>query len=173
MPGAPVTQGGPFTVGVTATATAIFARPNDATQYTAGDVVSSSTTAAYPMVFPIARAPGIGGVIQSAVFIDSVAAATKPDLELYLFDRPVPMQQDNVAWNPTDTDVQNLVGVIAFPTGSFRTMGANGTITATFLGMAFSCLPNDQNLYGILVVRNAYTPTALEVLEIRLQALLD
>lgn len=174
--GAPVKQEGQWSVGATATFTTAFARPNDTTQYAAGDVVAdSSTTGAANILrfLNIARAPGGGGIIQSAIFINSVAAATKPDLELYLFDQVIPMQSDNVAWNPTDQDMLSCVGVVPFPVGNFKTAGANGIIFAPGLGMAFSCAQGSQNLYGVLVARNTYTPTAVEVFELRLQVLQD
>ena len=175
--GLQVTQDGlTWTVGATATRSVTFARPNDSNQYTAGDVIADSSAAGVANIlrFPnLARSDGGGGIIESALLIDSVAAATKPDTELYLFDQIVIMQSDNAVWAPVDAEAQYAVGAIAFPLGSFRTMGANGLITATGLGMAYNCAPGSRTLYGILVARNAYTPAALEQFEIRLQALLD
>lgn len=169
-----VAQRGPWTVGLTATVSATFTRPNDANAYTAGDVVADSTSTATILKFKnVARTQGGGGVIQSAILVDSIAAATKPDLELYLFDAPPAMQADNAAWNPTDPEMLACVGVIAFPLGAFKTAGANGIIDSTGIAKAYNCAANTQDLYGILVARNAYTPTALEVFEVRLQVLQD
>lgn len=174
--GALVSQDGKWSVGVTATITTIFTRPNDATQYTAGDVIADSSTASIASILRfnnIARTNGGGGIIQSALLIDSIAAATKPDSELYLFDQIITMQSDNAVWAPTDAEMNYCVGVIAFPTGAFKTAGANGLIAATGLGTAFNCASDRMTLYGVLVARNAYTPTAFEQFEIRLQVLQD
>jgi hypothetical protein len=174
--GAPVTLEGKSTVGMTSTVPVTFVRPNDSTQYTAGDVVSSTSTAGVaPMLkfLNVARFAGGGGILQSAVLIDSVAAATKPDLELYLFTNVIVMQSDNAVWAPTDAEMTYFVGVVAFPTGAFKTAGANGIIDVTGLGMAFNCAADRQDLYGVLVARNAYTPTALEQFTIQLQILQD
>ena len=170
-----VNQEGPWTVGQTATITAVFEHPNgDTTQYSAGDVIGDSLTVANLQRFNnIVRQPGAGGIIQSAILVDSVAAATKPDSELYLFDQPITTQVDNAVWAPTDTDMLSCIGVIPFPVGAFKTCGANGIIAVTGIGLAFSCKSPDTNLYGILVARNAYTPASVEVFEMRLQVLQD
>ena len=177
MPGTGVivNQEGPWTVGATATITWAFEHPSgDTTQYSAGDVVGDSLTVANLQRFNgMARYNGGGGIIQSAILVDSVAAATKLDSVLYLFDAPIVTQVDNAVWAPTDTDMLSCVGKIPFPTGAFDVCGANGIIAVTGIGLAFSCRPNDQNLYGILVARNAYTPASIEVFEMRLQVLQD
>jgi len=174
--GTAVNQEGKWVVGLTQTITTTFVRPNDANAYTAGDVISSTTAASVAPIlqFPnIVRSNGGGGIIQSAVLIDSVAAATKPDTELYLFDQIITMQSDNAVWAPLDAEMLNCVGVIAFPVGAFKTAGANGIIDVTGLGKAFNCAASSTTLYGVLVARNAYTPTALEQFELRLQVLQD
>lgn len=170
-----VNQEGPWTVGATATIQVVFEHQSgDTTQYTAGDVVGDSTTVARIQRFNgMARYNGGGGIIQSAIFIDSAAAATKLDSELYLFDTAVTTQVDNAAWAPTNLDMLNCVGVIPFPFGAFKTGSSNGIIAVTGIGLGFTCRANDVNLYGILVARNAFTPASLEVFEIRLQVLQD
>jgi hypothetical protein len=174
--GAAVSQDGKWVVGATATITATFVRPNDATQYTAGDVIADQSAASIANILRfnnIVRTPGGGGILQSAVLVDSVAAATKPDTELYLFDQIITMQSDNAAWAPLDSEMLYNVGVVAFPVGAFKTAGANGIIDVTGLGKAFNCASGSTTLYGVLVARNGYTPTAVEQFEIRLQVLQD
>lgn len=174
--GTPVTQDGAWQVGLTFCTSANIIRPNDANAYAAGDVISNSTTAAASLicVFPnCAKSNGLGGILQGALLVDSVAAATKPDTELYLFTRPPVMQADNGAWGPSDAEVLYSSGVVAFPTGSFKTMGANGMVDVYPIGRPYACDPNDTNLYGVLVARNAYTPAALENFKITLCLLRD
>ena len=173
----PVQEDKPLRAGQTVTVTQSFIRPNNATAYAAGDVVTTSATADVSVLIPfagMARNPGGGGVIESALFIDSVAAATKPDLELYLFDtQNITLEADNVAWAITDANIMFCVGVIPFATGAFKTAGANGVIAVNSVGLAYNCASSSTSLYGILIARNAYTPAALEQFTFRLQALLD
>jgi hypothetical protein len=137
-------------------------------------VVADSTTTASILRFKgAARGVGMGGIIQSALLIDSVAAATKPDLEMYIFTQPPAMQADNAAWNPTDAEMLFCIGVIAFPLGSFKTAGANGIIEPSNPGQAFTCDPALTDIFGILVARNAYTPSSGEIFKILLQILQD
>lgn len=154
--------------------TASKTRPADTTAYTAGDVVAESTSAATVWTFAgAARALGLGGILQGAVFIDSVAQSTKPDLELYLFDTAVTTQNDNAAWAPTDADMEKCLGFIAFPSGLFKTGSGNGVVNVEGIAKVFQCASTSQDLFGILVVRNAYTPTSGEKLTIRLAVIQD
>ena len=147
-------------------------RPADTTDYDAGDVFCDAVTR--PFQFRrAARTPGAGGVIQSALLIDSVAQSTKPDLELYLFTSNLVMQADNAAWAPTDFDMESCIGWISFPLGYFKIAGANGIIQSTDKALAFACEPKSVDLFGVLVPRNAYTPTSAERIRIKLGILQD
>jgi hypothetical protein len=159
---------------VTTIVSASYTRPADTTAYGAGDVVANSTSAATVLTFSnIARGPGLGGVIQHALLIDSAAQSTKPDLELWLFDTAPTMQNDNAAWNPSDAELEALIGRIDFALGSFKTAGANGATQAANISVPFQCTAAVQAIYGVLVVRNAYTPVSAEKFTIRLHALQD
>jgi len=159
---------------VTKTITVSKVRPADTTVYAAGDVLAESTSAATVWTFSdTVRGSGLGGTIQSAELIDSAAAATKPELELWLFDASLTTQNDNAAWNPSDTEMKACIGMILFPAGGFMTAGANGMIMASNLVLPFQCAAASSTLYGILVVRNAYTPVSNEEFTIRLQIFQD
>lgn len=163
-----VTAGGKTTV-----AEVTFTRPSDTNAYTAGDVVSNSTSAATILEFTAASFEGGGGVIQAATLIDSVAAGTKPEFDLYLFDTTVVMENDNAAWDPSDTEVKTFIGKIDFLAADFETMGANGVTQVRNINLPFKCVANSTILYGILVARNAYTPTSAEQFTVRLHILQD
>lgn len=156
------------------TVSASYTRPADTTAYTAGDVVANSTSAATVLTFSGAvKHASHGGFIRSASIVDSVAAATKPQLDLFLFNKAPVMQNDNAAFAATDAEMLNCVGVITFDgPNKFVVGGANGLIPASFLGtqnqQGFKCAPGDTNLYGVLVARNAYTPTASEAFQVSL-----
>lgn len=151
-----------------------YTRPADTTTYTAGDVVANSTSAAVALVFSnAARSVGQGGVIQNARLIFSTAPATKLDSELYLFDTTPTMQNDNAAWAPSTSDLGKLVGVIAFPTASFKVGSSNGVIEVQNINLRFQCAVGGLNLFGILVARNAYVPASAEVFKMRLSIAQD
>jgi hypothetical protein len=107
------------------------------------------------------------------VLIGSVAATLKPDFELYLFDTTVTMQNDNVAWAPSDAEMETCVGMISFPGGYWRTAGANGIIEMDALSKSFNCGGASTTLFGILVARNAYVPASGEKFTIRLKIIQD
>jgi len=155
-------------------AQATVTRPSDTTQYTAGDVVADSTSAAVILEFgDVAKFPGWGGIINAATLVDSVAAATKPDFDLYLFHTTVVMENDNAAWDPSDTEATYLIGIISFLGSNFETMGANGAIQVQNIGLPYQTLGGGTKIYGILVARNAYTPASAEVFTVKLHCVRD
>jgi len=156
------------------TVAASYTRPADTTAYATGDVVCNSTTAPVVLTFTgMARANAGTGRIVGARLISDSAAGTKGDFELHLFDlSTVTIQNDNAAWAPTDAHMLNEVGPIAF--GSAPYVGSGNEIYrlsegAGGLPLAFKCAAADANLYGILVVRSAYTPANAGVITIELE----
>jgi len=96
------------------------------------------------------------------VLIDSTAETVKPYIDLLLFDSPVTNAADNAAAAVTDAEMERLLGVISFDgtTGSnFKAGGANGAIPVSNQNVQFVCR-NGKCIYGILVIRNTYTPSA-------------
>ena len=154
-------------------------RPADTNAYAAGDAVGLSTTAAdnLILVFDLKSASG-SGFIQEALLIDGANVSTKPDLQLWLFDRPITMDADNAVFTPTEDELMRLVTVIAFPTGAFVVgdatsgVGGNAVCDAQSLWIPFSLDDGCTSLYGVVVVRNAYVPVSAETFTFRL-AILD
>lgn len=160
------------------TRSANFVRPSDTNVYAAGDVVANSTSAPVIMTFRGATlGEGSPSIIQHAVLIDSASVATKPDLELWLFDTTVTMDNDNAVFTPTDAELLTLIGVIPFPVGDFKvgdaTVGAGGNsiCEAKNLGLPFNAAISGNDIFGILVVRNAYVPVSDEAFAVRLKFL--
>lgn len=173
--GAPVKNDGLFIVGQVVSRSALFARPNDTTTYTAGDVVADSTGVATYMVFKdVVPAIGASGCIQQAnIAISANVAALQPDLQLYLYYDPPTMQADNAAFAASVAQTQSLAACIAFPVASMVVTnagsGASGNIICNAQGLVIpiNC-SRSTNLYGHLVVRNAYLPVAITTFFIRL-----
>jgi hypothetical protein len=156
------------------TVSANFTRPANTTVYAAGDAVTDSTTSPTQMTFDgVARANAGSGVIVGAVLIDSANQTTKGQFELWLFDATVTPDNDNAVFTPTDTECGTLIGVIEFniPKVGDATSGAGGNVVYPVgnLSIPFTCGASVDDVYGLLVVRNAYTPVSGEVFTVRLQ----
>jgi hypothetical protein len=159
--------------------TTAFTRPNDTNAYTAGDVICDSTSAPTVMTFSgMALDKGGNGIIQQVRCFSSANVATKPDLQLFLFDTAPAAVNDNAAFAPSDAEMLRCVAVIAIPTTSFVVgnagAGAAGNCVCDVQGLALAfnttlasgaagATAAVADLYGVLVVRNAYAPVAQEV----------
>jgi hypothetical protein len=163
-------------IGVSNVVEASLTRPANTTAYAAGDAVSNSASAPVPLTFANAvRESGGVGVVVSATIATNSNESTKPDLELWLFDTIPTAINDNAAFVVSDADILNVVGVFAFATSSWRqaTAGTGGTSFAQGAWLASTPPPMFRlaagtALYGLLVVRNAYTPISGEVFHIKL-----
>lgn len=161
---------------------ATFTRPANTTTYAAGDVVCNSTSAPTSMHFTAAtEGEGAGrndqAVINQAILVCSANQSLKPDLELWLFDTDVTMDNDNAAFTPSDAELATLVGIVEFPVANFKvgdaTAGAGGNCVcvADNLGIPIKTLSGENTLYGVLVARNAYIPVSGESFTVRLAVL--
>jgi hypothetical protein len=146
-------------------------RPANTTQYAANDALSGGSPAALNFVEAgrsLGKAPRVYvGTIRHALVTVSSYVATAPDLMLYLFSADTTPAADNVAVDFTDAELANLVGKIAFATGNFLpglpTAGAGGNQFCSIeLELPFTTAENDPDLYGALVMQNAYVPVASE-----------
>jgi hypothetical protein len=160
------------------TISASFTRPADTTAYAVGDVVADSTGTPHVMTFPnVAKDPNGCAVINEALCIDGACAGTKPDLELWLFDVAPAAENDNAVFAPSAAEIANLVAVIPFPVASFKAgnpnVGANASCVCDQqnLGYPVNTKGGGNTLYGILVVRNVYTPVSGESFTIKLKVL--
>jgi hypothetical protein len=146
---------------------ASYTRPADTTQYTAGDVLSNSTSAPTVLTFKAAIKNG-HSTLKAAWCIDSAAEATKPDLELWLFHTSPAAVNDNAAFTITDAEALTFVGVVDFAVATFKASALNSVCQKLALdiplrGAIDPRADKTQDLYGIVVVRNTYTPVSGEV----------
>lgn len=154
--------------------TASLTRPNDTNAYTAGDQVADSTSAPTILTFAnVGRTSGGSGVIVGATLIDHSNQATSPDLELWILNTTATPNNDNAAFAPSDGVVDTCIGVIHFTTGYAGDSATSGNkfYDAGPLSVPYVC--TTTSLFGLLVVRNAYTPTALEGFNVALRVLQD
>jgi hypothetical protein len=161
------------TVGPSLNIAESLLRPNNTTQYTAGDVIADTVTGVQVVFANMARYPGGSGTITDAILTSSANETTKGEFELWLFDTiNTAHEADNAAFSPTDNDMVRLAAILDFTTVFEATAGAGGNVAymaeRTFLPISFKCVAASRNLFATLVVRNAYTPIAFEVFTFRL-----
>lgn len=122
--------------------------------YTAGDAVGGLLTFSSAV-----RASGGTCYLESATVLDK-AKQTAAGLELWLFDRTFTNTADNAAFDVSDSDLANCLGMIEFAAGD----GASTSTTATLytwpqsVGIGpYPLVLNGTDLFGQLVTRG--TPT--------------
>lgn len=157
--------------GNTAIATDSYVRAANATQYAAGDQVADATPSV--LTFAAPRVSGGTGVIIHAVCVDSVNAATKPSLRLYLFSTSPTVVADNAAWTPSDADMAALIGYVEFTSWEEGLAGAAGNCAsfASNLNIPFDAVA--ASIYGLVVERGTYTPASGETFTFKLGILQD
>lgn len=161
----------PIPVGNYAIAsTASFTRPNDATAYTAGDVVCNSTSAPTILTFADAsRASGGSGTIIGASMVLGTNPATKPIYELWLFNTSVTIDNDNAGFTPTDTEMQSCVAVIPLAAPVIGDVSSTATsLYYAWDGAKAFVTSGGTSLYGVLVAKSGVTPTAVDTYYLRL-----
>ena len=150
-------------------------RPNDVTQYTAGDVLDTAAGAGLTFA-AAARANGRTGSIVDALLIDNANQATKGVFECWIFSAALGTYDvDNAAFTPTSADMGNLIGVLDFSTAFIGHAGAgqSGEVIyhaeRTYLPLMFDTPAAADDLFGVIVVRNTYTPIAFGVFTVILK----
>lgn len=154
-------------------------RPNDIDQYTAGDVLDAATAAGLTFA-SVTRGEAMTASIVGATLHDNANQATDGDFELWLFDQALAAYDaDNATFTPTDADLLNLIGVLQFATALEANAGSGqaGAIiyqaAKTFLPIKFVTTATSTSAFGVLVVRNAYTPIGLGLFTVTLEIVQD
>jgi hypothetical protein len=162
-------------VGLAKTVSQSVTRPADTTAYAAGDVIDLAAGAGLTFA-AVARSANNTGYITDAILIDSANQATKASVECWLFNAALAVyDNDNAAFTPTDADLANLIGMLQFTTAfaGDATSGAGGNAVymadRTYLPLVYQCAGGVDDLYGVLVVRNAYTPVSAGIFTVILK----
>lgn len=117
--------------------------------YAAGDAVGGLLT--------FANAASVykgDGRVTKVVISDK--GAQKAALDLYLFDRTFTETADNAAWDPTDADILNQIGVIHILAAEYG-QGADNAVSSTDCDLDFVLVSGGTSLFGQLVAVG--TPT--------------
>ncbi len=144
-------------------------RTADTNTYAAGDTISEATSGSTVWTFSeVVRSNGGSGVITKVFIDDNQSPALILDAELWLFDTTVTADQDNEAFTPTDAEMQTLQAVIPLSTAYVGTASGNTLLSSGIINEPFKCALSADDLFGVLVARNAYIPVSAEVFNIRL-----
>lgn len=144
-------------------------RPANTTAYAIGDVINESASAGTIWTFPgVGSASGGSLLLTNAKLILGSAAATALQAELFLFSTTVSTDNDNAADTITDAEMKTCIGSVLFNSGSNSTAQ---TVYVEKPGLQFKLDDGDNDLYGVLIAQNAYTPESGEVFDIALTTL--
>jgi hypothetical protein len=148
---------------------ATYTRLANTTAYTAGDSVSDAVGAPTPLAFTLGRFNGGGGVIVGAQVVEDSNPGTKPTYELWLFNgaSAPTATDDNIAIAWTDANVLECFAVIDFAAGDVKVGGSPGNTVcpgkfggSSVFEIPFRCSGAVTTIWGLVVVRTAYTPAS-------------
>jgi hypothetical protein len=115
-----------------------------------------------------ARVAGDGGVITDFNIIDD--DQEDAEIEIWLFDQTFTSDGDNVAWDPSDADLENCLGVLSTADGTYYDSVAQGVCTVQ-VTKRYDCV--GTSLFAQLVVRGTPTYTATTDVTVKLGCVLD
>lgn len=156
----------------------VFLRPADTVAYTAGDVISDSTSVAAAIEFPnCAQINGGSGEIIRCYVTSAVNYAVAPDLELFIFDEEPTNHLDNAALALADGDhvvaylsmlAANIITLNPAASPNGRTIHPSANINRGYV-----CESTSKSLYGLLVTRTGITPVSAMKLDIYVDIKID
>jgi len=143
-----------------AAVSATFARPADTTAYAAKDAVSNSTSSPTVLTFTgMARVSGGGGKIRVARLLTDQSTNTSL-FRLHLFRTAPTAINDNAAYTLLWANRANRIGFIDF--AALQTEGSGSDAAAginRYADLEF-VTSGSANLFGMLEVLGAFTPTS-------------
>jgi hypothetical protein len=140
-----------------------FSRPANTTAYTAGDIITDSTSATV-LGF---RGAGVGGKIRGASVI--MGETDTANLQLIVFDEEPTNKADNSALALTQGDLDKVVGVFNFLDASKINIGsAKEFYRADVEPAEYAYTSTDGQLFAFLVTRSGFTPASETVVAVNL-----
>lgn len=104
----------------------------------------------------------LGITVDSVVIIDK--AGVEPDLDLVLFRNAVSAPTDADPFDPSALDIEYYLGHVPIRATDWTSFVANGGATVRDVGL--NTVLTGQDLYGVLVARETYTPTGTDDLTV-------
>jgi len=133
--------------------------------YSAADALGGKLTFASAV-----RVSGGSGVIYGVVITD--AAKQDAEIEIVLFDRDFTATNDNAAFDPSDADLANIIGVIPVYASDYFDFNDNSVACVRSVGMPF-VVDSGTSLYGQMVIRDGDTYAATDDITVKLLILQD
>ena len=155
-----------------------FTRPSDTNQYTLGDVVANSTSAAVMQELAnAALANGRGGIIANAILSKDGTTVTDAQFRVHLFSTNVAggatiPGQDNAGFGNKYANSPYYIGYIDFATMAVGTGTNTGArAIATFVNLSYHC--EATSLFYLVEARAAYTPASAEKFRFDIEVIRD
>lgn len=149
-----------------------FTRPADTNQYTAGDAMGNSTTAAQNLPLELAVARKTGGTfgLQRARLISiGGTSLTAASFTLLLFYSKVAfISGDNAAM--TIPSVKTFFASVSITQDTIHTDGTSGFVNVAMIGKVFD---NSYSLFGYMQSVSTYTPISAERFVWTLEGIVD
>lgn len=117
------------------------------TAYAAKDAVGGLMTFANA-----ARSSGGTCRLEAVQVVDK--SQQQGPMDLILFDRSITAPTDNAAFDPTDAELLNVVGVVPFGAGHYADLNDN---SVAHVPAGIPMVLNGTDLFGVLVARTAFT----------------
>jgi len=137
-------------------------RPNNVTQYAAGEVLSDDTDDDYfTFTQCLNETVRTGEIVQAKLTVNQ--GTTGPLLELFLFHTAIATTADNAANAISDAEMATLIGIISFPAAGFVNGAGNQMQILTDLHIRIPFLNGTRQICCQPVLRDNYTPVAQEV----------
>lgn len=153
--------------------TAVFTRPADTTQYTAGDVVGPITTPAAQSFPNAARANGGSGRIVEIMMAFDLETITTATFRLHFFNAVLTPQADNAAFTGVSTNPASYLGYIdpvILVTQAGGTLGqirvAPGVSATGGLPFNYQCADGGSGLWMVITALGAYTPKSSGIVRV-------
>lgn len=148
-----------------AVASDTWTRPDNAEAYIAGDAITDSTSAPTLLLFDnVVDQAGKGGHIVRVQWITRQPTNTAA-VRLHLFNSSdVLVPNDNAAWSVAITNLDNYVGYVDVTTMNNMGTFAYGSAVSgeSKLPLAFTTAALVNDLWGLIEVKNAFTPIATQ-----------
>ena len=144
------------------TVTTELTRPSDATAYTAGDMLSNSTSTTVPITLSsIMRVSGGSGYIVGIRVSTNLKSIT-PRLRVHFFNaNNATLSADNAPYKELYADGSKRLGYYDLGAMTTEADSTNSDMSRTFdQTMRIPIVAADSNLYAVLVPLDAFTPAS-------------
>jgi len=132
--------------------------------YSAGDAIGGLLT------FDVLKGAH-GGKVVTVVITDKAKQSVA--LDLVLFNQTFTATADNAAFNPTDADLLNFVGVANIPTTDYMEFVDNSVAITGNLNISVVSADDNNKLYGQLRAPSGSTPTYTSTSDLQVRLIME